>query len=82
MNKILNGIVVSAKMENSVVVEVTRRIPHPKYKKLLKRSKKFSVSLNGNSVKVGDSVTITATKPISKTINFVISKVHNVKGEN
>lgn len=79
MAKTLNGIVVSTNMQDAVVVEVTRRIPHPKYKKLLKRSKKYAVSLNGNTVKVGDSVSITETRPISKRIHFTVSTV-NGKG--
>ncbi len=76
MAKTLNGIIKSTDMQNTVIVEVTRRIPHPKYKKLMKRSKKFAVSLNGNTVKVGDSVTITETRPISKRVHFLISKIN------
>ena len=79
MKKALKGIIVSTKMTNAVVIEVTRKIPHPKYKKLLKRSKNFTAAINGNSVAVGDTVTITETKPISKTIHFVVNKVHKGK---
>ncbi len=75
MAKILNGTVVSKKMMNAVVVEITRKVPHPKYKKLLKRSKKFSVALDGHTVSVGDRVSIIETRPISKTINFKISSI-------
>jgi small subunit ribosomal protein S17 len=73
MAKALNGIVTSTKMANAVVVEVTRKIPHPKYKKLLKRSKKFTVALNGFAVAVGDTVSISETRPIAKTIQHMIS---------
>lgn len=73
--KTLNGVVVSTKMGTAVVVKVTRRVPHPKYKKLLKRSKKFAVALNGHSVKDGDTVNITETRPISKNIYFAITEV-------
>jgi small subunit ribosomal protein S17 len=75
MTKIFKGIVISTKMKNAATVEVTRKLPHPKYKKVLKRSKKFAAALNGLAVKVGDTVSITETKPISKTIHFVINKI-------
>lgn len=78
MSKTLDGIVVSTKMSNAAVVEVTRKVPHPKYKKLLKRSKKFAAVLNDHKVAIGDAVTITETRPISKTVHFVVSKVHKV----
>ncbi len=81
MAKTLNGIVISTAMQDTIVVEITRRIPHPKYKKLLKRSKKYAASLNGNTVKLGDQVTISETRPVSKTIHFAVSKV-NGKGRN
>lgn len=70
MPKILNGIVLSHTMTGAVVVEVTRHIPHPKYKKLLKRSKKFKAALNGQTVTVGDTVKIIETRPMSKDIHF------------
>lgn len=79
MTKTLNGVVSSVKMNKAVIVEITRRIAHPKYGKLLKRSKKFAVALQGHTVNVGDSVTIIETKPISKTIHHIIDKVHGKK---
>lgn len=81
MEKTLKGVVVSAKMSKAAVVEVTRRVPHPKYRKLLKKSKKFTAALNGHKVELGDIVTITESKPISKTIHFVISNVDKAKSE-
>lgn len=75
MAKTLNGVVVAANMTNAAVVEVTRKVPHPKYKKLLTRSKKFTAALNGHAVQVGDTVTISETRPLSKTIHFVVSTV-------
>jgi small subunit ribosomal protein S17 len=81
MAKSFIGKVVSNKMVNTVVVEVTRYIPHPKYKKLLKRSKKFKVALNGNKVAIGDTVTMTETKPQSKNVNFIISAVKKEGGQ-
>jgi small subunit ribosomal protein S17 len=80
MAKTLNGKVVSVKMQGAVVVEVTRRVPHPKYKKLLKRSKKFKAVVNDQVVGVGDVVTITETRPLSKDIHFAVSSVVTTKG--
>lgn len=70
MAKILTGIVVSTAMTNTVVVEVTRHVPHPLYKKLQKRSKKHKADSNGQSVTVGQTVKIIETKPISKGKHF------------
>ncbi len=76
MSKTLNGVVISAKRENLVTVEVTWKVPHPKYRKLMARSKKFSVALQGKHAKIGDKVVISETRPISKTVHFVVSKVN------
>ena len=68
-----------------VIVEVTRKTPHPLYKKLLKRSKKFKVATNGMSATVGDRVSIKETRPISKDTHFALveAKVKTKKkGEN
>lgn len=70
--KIFEGVVVSTKMQNTAVVEITRKIAHPLYKKLLKRSKKHKVHTEGVSVKVGDTVKIVEVKPISKDKHFKI----------
>jgi small subunit ribosomal protein S17 len=66
MAKILTGKVVSTKMQNTVVVEVSRRKAHPLYKKLMLRSKKFQVDTAGKKVSLGDTVKIIETKPVSK----------------
>ena len=81
MVKKISGKVVSTKMINTVVIEVTRRFPHPKYKKLLKRSKKFKAALNGHTVAVGDVITITETRPIAKDVHFAVSGVVTTKGD-
>ena len=75
MQKTLEGKVVSAKMQNTAVVEVFRRKPHPLYKKLLKRSTRFKVETGGYSVNVGDKVKIIETRPISKGKYFKIMEV-------
>ena len=72
MAKILNGIVTSVAMQNTIVVEVTRHTPHPKYKKLMKKSKKFHVDPRGIEVKVGEMVSIVETKPMAKNKHFAL----------
>ena len=61
------GIVLSNKMERSTVVEVTRLIPHPIYRKVVRRRKKYVAHDEKKVCKVGDKVRIRATRPISKT---------------
>jgi len=75
MAKILTGKVIATKMQNTVVVEVTTRTPHPLYKKLLKTSKHFNVDTAGKTVVLGDEVRIVETKPVSKTKYFAIKEV-------
>ncbi|MFA6386809.1 MAG: 30S ribosomal protein S17 [Candidatus Paceibacterota bacterium] len=71
-NKILKGVVVSDKMDKTVVVEVTRFIEHKKYGKRIKRSKKYKAHDENNTKKVGDKVEIEETKPMSKDKHFKI----------
>jgi len=61
------GIVVSDCQDKTIVVEVTRRTPHKLYKKVIKRKKRFSAHDEKNEAKVGDTVTISETRPLSKT---------------
>ena len=64
--KTLQGIVVSDKMQKTVVVKVDRKLRHPKYDKVVVRSKKYYAHNEIDDVKVGDEVTIVETRPISK----------------
>lgn len=79
MAKVLTGKVVSLAMTGVAVVEVTRKTPHPLYKKLLKRSKKFKAALNGQTVSLGDTVSIIETRPISKEIHFAVKNLEEKK---
>jgi small subunit ribosomal protein S17 len=60
------GLVVSDKMEKTVVVAIDRRVPHPVYGKMVTRTKKFQAHDEENSAKVGDRVRIVETRPLSK----------------
>jgi len=64
--RILTGTVVSDKTDKTVVVKVERRVKHPLYGKIVKRSKKYHAHDEGNEFKVGETVRIEETRPVSK----------------
>jgi len=66
------GIVLSDKMDKTVVVGVTRIFQHPKYKKYIKKMKKYKAHDEENRCRVGDVVEIVETRPISKEKRFVV----------
>jgi small subunit ribosomal protein S17 len=70
--KFLKGIVVSDKMDKTVVVSVSRFVKHPLYGKFYKVSKKYKAHDENNKYKTGDSVEIVETKPISKDKKFKV----------
>jgi len=71
-NKILKGVVVSDKMQKTVVVEVTRFVEHKKYGKRIKKTKKYKAHDENNVKKIGDIVEIEETKPMSKDKHFKV----------
>ncbi len=77
--KIFEGIIVSVGMNKTAVVELSRKTPHPLYKKLIKRSKKFKADTTGFEPVVGSLVKIVETRPISKDKYFKILSVSGVK---
>jgi len=64
--KTRTGLVVSDKMEKTVVVAIERRVPHPIYGKMITRTKRLKAHDEENSAKVGDTVRIVETRPLSK----------------
>ncbi len=72
--KVLSGVVVSDKMDKTVVVLVSRFVKHPKYGKYYKVSKKYKAHDEENRYKTGDKVDIIETRPISKDKKFKVSK--------
>jgi small subunit ribosomal protein S17 len=68
--RVLRGTVVSTKMKDTITVAVERYVKHPKYKKYLRRTKKFLVHDAGNTAKEGQLVDIRETRPISKRKHF------------
>jgi len=74
--KKLKGIVVSDKMQKTVVIQVERIKEHPKYKRRYKIHKKYKAHDEGNEYHIGDKVVIEETKPISKDKKWrVINKI-------
>lgn len=75
MKKILVGKIVSISMNNTVIVETTREVPHRLYKKLMKRSKKFKVDSVGFTPVLNTMVKIVSIRPMSKEKFFKILEV-------
>ena len=79
--RILNGVVVSDKNDKTIVVEVERRFTHPLLKKTVRRSKKYQAHDDANTYKIGDTVLIEESKPISKTKRWVVVGALTPAGE-
>ena len=74
------GVVVSNKMDKSIVVAVERKEKHPMYGKFVKKTTKFVAHDEKNECSVGDSVRIMETRPLSKTKNWrLVEIVEKVK---
>ncbi|NEO30079.1 MAG: 30S ribosomal protein S17 [Symploca sp. SIO3C6] len=69
------GMVVSDKMDKTVVVAVENRSPHPKYQKIVVRTKRYKVHDEQNECKEGDRVRIRETRPISRTKRWAIAEI-------
>lgn len=69
------GNVVSTKMQKTIVVEVEMRKAHPKYKRIVKSSKKFYAHDEQNSARVGDVVRIRETRPTSKLKRWALEEI-------
>jgi len=70
--RILQGVVVSDVQSKTIVVRVVRRVMHPVYKKYITRSKNYQAHDEGNAFKVGDTVRIEESRPLSKTKRWVV----------
>ena len=80
--RILKGKVVKNKSEKTIIVDVESTYMHKKYKKYLKKNKKYAVHDENNVSKIGDKVQIIESRPISKTKRFVLfdeKKIAKVK---
>lgn len=79
MNKLkkitFSGIVISDKMDKTVIVKSERQIKHKKYKKIIKRFSKFFVHDEKNECKIGDKIIFKETSPISKKKNWTLLSI-------
>ena len=70
--RILSGVVVSSNSNKTITVDVTRRIKHKLYKKIIRQTKKYHVHDEKNEFNVGDTVSIIESKPISKLKKWTV----------
>ncbi len=75
VGQVREGSVVSDKMEKTRIVEVTRSVIHPKFKKVIRRKIKYAVHDEKNESKVGNKVQIIQTRPLSKTKRWRLVRV-------
>ena len=73
--KIREGLVVSDKMDKTVVVAVEDRVKHPLYGKIIRRTTKYKAHDEGNACGVGDRVLLTETRPLSATKRWRVSQI-------
>ena len=71
------GLVTSDKMDKTVVVRIDRRMPHPQYGKMVTRTKRLKAHDEENSAKVGDTVRIVETRPLSKDKRWRVVEIVN-----
>lgn len=75
--RVLQGTVVSDKCDKTVTVKVERKVRHPLYNKIIRRSKKFAAHDEKNECKAGDTVRIIESAPISKSKRWtILERVH------
>ena len=77
--RILSGVVVSSKSNKTIIVDVTRRINHKLYKKIIRQTKKYHAHDENNEFNIGDTVSIIESKPISKLKKWVV--ISNLVGD-
>ena len=73
--KVREGLVVSDKMDKTVVVEVEDRVKHPKYGKVIRRTKRYKAHDAENACGVGDRVVLMETRPLSATKRWRVSQI-------
>jgi len=69
------GIVVSNKMDKTIVVSISERVKHPLYKKIISRTVKFKAHDENNECGIGDKVLIAETRPLSKDKNWRLVEI-------
>ena len=77
--RILSGVVVSSNSNKTIIVNVTRRIRHKLYKKIIRQSKKYHAHDEKNEFSIGDTVSIIESKPISKLKKWKVISAYGDK---
>jgi small subunit ribosomal protein S17 len=75
LRKQRTGVVVSTKMDKTIVVEYVARVPHPRFKKIVKKTKKFYAHDENSEAAVGDKVRIEEMRPMSKMKRWKLTEV-------
>jgi small subunit ribosomal protein S17 len=75
MKRQVNGIIVSNKMDKTVVVQVERLVKHPLYKKYIRRRNRFMAHDKDNACQIGDRVAISESRPLSKTKRWRVVRI-------
>ena len=75
LRKTKTGKVVSDKMDKTIVVEIIDSVKHPLYKKIIKSTTRFKAHDENNECKIGDTVEITETRPLSKDKRWRVSEI-------
>jgi len=75
MARQMTGVVVSDTQEKTIVVKTERRVTHPLYRKQYTVSKKYQVHDEKNQAQIGDKVTISETRPISKSKSWKLDEI-------
>lgn len=73
--KTFQGVVISVKTPKTATIKITNYYKHPLYRKIILRYKKLAAHIEGITVREGDNVLISETRPRSKTKHFIITKV-------
>jgi len=73
--RMVSGVVTSSSMDKTITVMLERKVPHPLYKKYIRRSTKIHAHDEENQCKVGDLVTVKECRPMSKSKNWMLVKI-------
>lgn len=73
--KVLRGVVISNKMDKTGVIEITRKVPHPLYKKVVTKTTRFKFHDEKNECSIGDTIEVMETRPLSKDKYFRLVRI-------
>jgi small subunit ribosomal protein S17 len=73
--RLVTGVVTSSSMDKTITVMLERKVPHPLYKKYIRRSTKIHAHDEDNQCKVGDLVTVKQCRPLSKSKSWMLVKI-------